>query len=265
MCRDPPTQMQTRTSPANAVNAVNVTAENQLGRVLRGLRKERGMTLLEASERIGLPVSTLSKIENNKMSISYDKLVAICKGLKIDMAQLFGAQAPLDDAPVVAPASLPAAAPAPVPAAAAAMAPPAVFTARRSITRAGAGYTIATPNYTHLYPAADLLHKQIVPIVGEIHARSIEEFGDMLRHAGEEYAFVLEGAVELHTDLYAPTRLETGDSIYFDSGMAHAYIAAAPGPCRILTICPAHPQQPGLQVDAHASPPSEPAPPARKR
>ena len=57
------------------------------------------------------------------------------------------------------------------------------------------------------------------------------------RHTGEEFALVLEGAVELHTELYAPARLEAGDSIYFDSTMGHAYLAAAPGRCRVLAVC----------------------------
>lgn len=43
--------------------------------------------------------------------------------------------------------------------------------------------------------------------------------------------------MELYTEIYAPVVLNTGDSIYFDSDMAHAYLAAAPGPCRVLTIC----------------------------
>ena len=212
-------------------NAVNAAAENQLGLVLRDLRKERGLTLLEASERTGLPVSTLSKIENSKMSISYDKLLCICKGLEVDIAQLFGADAPAEP-----------------------VAPRAAFGGRRSITRAGGGYAIETPNYGHLYPAADLLNKQIIPIVAEVRARSLKEFGELIRHTGEEYAFVLEGTVDLHTELYAPTRLETGDSIYFDSGMGHAYIAVGPGPCRVLSICSADPN--------HEGPHAEPVPAA---
>ena len=189
-------------------------AANQLGLSLRDLRKQRGMTLAEASALTGLPVSTLSKMENNRMSISYDKLLRICQGLGVDIAQLFAADAS------VAPAG---AAPA--------------FSGRRSITRAGEGYAIETANYAHLYPAADLLKKRIVPIVAEVRARSVTEFGELIRHSGEEYAFVLEGTVDLYTDLYAPTRLETGDSIYFDSGMGHAYIAVSPGVCRVLSIC----------------------------
>ena len=105
--------------------------------------------------------------------------------------------------------------------------------------RAGEGKSIETKNYSHLYPAWDLLNKKMIPIVAELHARSLEEFGELIRHPGEEYAFVLEGEVDLHTSLYAPVRLKAGDSIYFDSGMAHAYIAASEGRCRVLSLCSA--------------------------
>ncbi|HEY8948603.1 MAG TPA: cupin domain-containing protein, partial [Rhizomicrobium sp.] len=62
-------------------------------------------------------------------------------------------------------------------------------------------------------------------------------FGEMIRHSGEEYAFVLEGTVEFHSELYAPLTLRKGDSLYFDSGMAHAYLKADSGSCRVLSIC----------------------------
>lgn len=214
------------------------------GAALRSLRLQKGWTLAEVSERTGLPVSTLSKIENGKMSLSYDKLARLSTGLDVDIGALFSQGRP---------------------------APPVnAFHGRRSITRAGDGRAIETSTYGHLYPASDLLHKRFVPIVAEVRARSLEAFGEMIRHPGEEYAFVLEGVVELHTDLYAPVRLETGDSIYFDSGMGHAYIAASEGPCRLLSICSgeesqlraAFEEQPALPV---VRPPAAPSPPARRR
>lgn len=182
------------------------------GSALRALRKRKDWTLAEVSTRTGLPVSTLSKLENGKMSLSYDKLARLSAGLEIDIAQLFEADAAI---------------------------PRGTVNGRRSITRAGEGLAIGTENYGHLYPVADLLNKRFIPIIAEIHARSPEAFGDLIRHPGEEYAYVLEGTVELHTDLYAPVRLETGDSIYFDSGMGHAYIALGAGRCRVLSICSA--------------------------
>ncbi len=182
------------------------------GKVLRSLRLQRGLTLAEVSERTSLPISTLSKIENGRMSLSYEKLARISTGLSVDISILFSHQ-PTEE-PIAGPT-----------------------TARRSVTRAGEGHAIDTEAYHQLFPASDLLRKRFVPIVAEIKARSVEEFGEFIRHAGEEYTFVLEGVVVLHTDHYAPISLETGDSIYFDSGMGHAYIAGDDRPCRVLTIC----------------------------
>ena len=187
-----------------------MTSKAKPGAVLKGLRLANGWTLAEVSRRTGLPVSTLSKVENDKMSLSYDKLARISRGLEIDIGVLFSNE-------TAAPVSL--------------------VTGRRSITRVGEGRLIETETYESLYPATDLLNKRFVPIISEIHARSLSEFSELIRHPGEEYAFVVEGVVELHTDLYAPVRLEAGDSIYFDSGMGHAYLNAGPGRCRLLTIC----------------------------
>ncbi len=181
------------------------------GSVLKALRLEKGWTLADVSRLTGLPISTVSKVENDKMSLTYDKLARISKGLDIDIGLLFA----LNGAP-----------------------PPSTSgNGRRSVVRAGEGKVIHTTNYEHLYPATELLNKRFIPIVAEIRAWSLAEFGEMIRHSGEEYAYVLEGTVELHTDLYAPVRLDTGDSIYFDSGMAHAYIAVGPAQCRVLAIC----------------------------
>lgn len=82
-----------------------------------------------------------------------------------------------------------------------------------------------------------MLNKHLVPIIAEPHARSRAEFGELVRHEGEEFVYVLAGTVDLHTDLYAPARLEAGDSMYFDSRTGHAYIAVGLKRCRVLSIC----------------------------
>jgi transcriptional regulator with XRE-family HTH domain len=181
------------------------------GAVLKALRLRRGWTLAEVSQKTGLPISTVSKVENDKMSLSYDKLVRISQGLGIDISRLF------DDG----------------------VEPQQTVTGRRSINRAGEGRWIHTKNYDHLYAATDLLNKRFVPTVSDIRARTLGEFGELMRHPGEEYAYVLEGTLDLHTSFYAPVRLHKGDSIYFDSGMGHAYLVVGDEPCRLLTICTA--------------------------
>jgi transcriptional regulator with XRE-family HTH domain len=181
------------------------------GMALRQIRKEKQWTLAEVSRRTGLPVSTLSKVENDKLSLSYDKLVRICQGLEVDIARLFspgltqGAQSQA--------------------------------TGRRIITRAGEGKEIFTDNYNHIYPAAELLSKRFNPIIAELRASTLEDFGELVRHPGEEFAMVLEGTVDFCTELYAPARLEVGDSVYFDSGMGHAYLRVGDQPAKVLSIC----------------------------
>jgi transcriptional regulator with XRE-family HTH domain len=196
------------------------------GAALKTLRRKHGWTLAEVSRRTGLPTSTLSKIENDKMSLTFDKLARISAGLRVDISALFSGE---NGSAVQAGAN-----------------------GRRTIVRAGEGKAIETGNYSHLYPAWELLNKSLIPIVAELRARSLEQFGALIRHPGEEYTFVLEGEVDLYTSLYAPVRLKAGDSIYFDSGMAHAYIAAIEGPCRVLSICSAPETQ--LTVATQARP-----------
>jgi transcriptional regulator with XRE-family HTH domain len=181
------------------------------GAILKKLRIQRGWTLKEVSRRTGYPVSTLSKIENDRVSLTYDKLTRISAGLEVDFSSLFGAS---EAAPEATP-----------------------MHGRRSIARAGEGRSIESKNYFHLYPATELLNKRLIPIIVDIRARSLEEFGDLVQHSGEEFIYVLEGEIEVHTSAYAPVRLKAGDSIYFDSTMGHAYIAASSGPCRVLGVC----------------------------
>ena len=42
--------------------------------------------------------------------------------------------------------------------------------------------------------------------------------------------------MELHSDLYSPLALGPGDSVYFDSGMAHAYVRTSDEPCKMLSV-----------------------------
>lgn len=164
----------------------------------------------ELSARVGLPFSTLSKLENGKMAMTYDKLSRLALALNTDIGALVA-----EVSPAVPPASV----------------------GRRSVTLRGEGLDAQSAQHRHLYPASELLSKRMVPIIIEVKARTVEERGGLLRHEGEEYLYVLKGAMYLCSDLYAPLRLEAGDSVYFDSGMAHAYIRAGGESCTVLTVC----------------------------
>jgi transcriptional regulator with XRE-family HTH domain len=179
-------------------------------RAIRDVRIAQGLSLRALSARAGLPYSTLSKLENGKMALTYDKLIRLAQALNVDLKDILAT--PDERAAPVA-------------------------VGRRSITRAGEALDADSEKHVHHYPAADLLGKMMIPIIIDVQARSVDELGGLVRHGGEEYLYVLRGSMELHSDLYAPLTLDEGDSIYFDSGMAHGYVRISEEPCTVLAVC----------------------------
>ena len=188
------------------------STQKELGERVRAIRHLQGLTLADVAAKAGLPVSTISKLENGKVVFTYDKLMRLKGALDVDLSQLF----------VGGPST---------------QAPAAPMTGRRSIQRAGEGVVIETRSGSNVHLAGDVLNKHFQPMTGEVLARSLEEFGPFNRHPGEEFIHVLSGELELHTELYAPARLKVGDSIFFDSDMGHAYVSVGEEPCKIVLVC----------------------------
>jgi mannose-6-phosphate isomerase-like protein (cupin superfamily) len=112
-----------------------------------------------------------------------------------------------------------------------------MVTARRSVTRNGDGVMQRTANYEYRYLCTELADKRMVPIVTRIRSHTIAEFGPLVSHAGEEFIYVLEGAIHVHTVFYEPVLLQAGDSIYLDSTMGHAYLASGDREAVVLAVC----------------------------
>jgi transcriptional regulator with XRE-family HTH domain len=168
-----------------------------LGQIIRELRARKGWTLKEMSEQSGIPVSTLSKVENGRLTLTYDKLQQMSQRLKIRMSDLFAEADPQVES----------------------------ITARRSIGRIDDSVRVNTPNYDYYYLCPELRRKRMIPIVTRISAKSLDQFGELVRHSGEEYIHVLEGSIVVHTEFYDPVALRAGEGIYIDSNMGHAYVA----------------------------------------
>jgi transcriptional regulator with XRE-family HTH domain len=186
-------------------------AVQELGRRLKALRKQNNWRLADVSQRTGLAVSTLSKVENGRMSLTYDKLLQLAKGLSLDFADFFGS----------APSRQ----------------PPNLMTTRRSIDRQDDAVYVEVGGYRYWYLNSDLADKLMTPILGQTTARTLEEFGELVRHPGEEWLFVIQGAVEVCTEFYKSVVLKVGECVYIDSNMGHAYLAAADSPCRFVSVC----------------------------
>jgi transcriptional regulator with XRE-family HTH domain len=166
-----------------------------LGVRLKQLRKEQGLTQGELGRRIGVATSTISKVENNQLSPTFETLLKLAEGLEIDIAELL------------------------------AVGDHHIRRTRRAITPKGQGDVHETPHYTYELLCTELTNKKMYPLVARLKAYSATEFGPLFRHPGEELFYVLAGQVELRTEHYRPQRLGVGDCAYFDSTMGHACIS----------------------------------------
>lgn len=175
----------------------NQPKQQTLGTVLRSIRTRNGWTLKDMSERSGIPISTLSKVEHDRLTLTYDRLQQLSRKLEIRMSDLFAEGAEESTLKV---------------------------TGRRSIGSLEQAVRVVTDNYDYNYLCTDLRRKRMIPILTRIRARSANEFGDLVRHQGEEFVYVVEGRIEVHSEFYDPVVLEKGQGIYLDSSMGHAYV-----------------------------------------
>ncbi|MDB9753213.1 XRE family transcriptional regulator [Oceanospirillaceae bacterium] len=181
--------------------------QGNFGERLRALRQDRKMTLQQASKVTGVAQSTLSKMENNQLSPTFNLMQKLALGLGIDMPQLF---APVKEVRI---------------------------SGRRSVTKKQQGREHLTATYEHELLATELDSKRMVPFKSRVRARTLEEFGGWVRHEGEELLLVLEGDVVVYTEEYEPLALTEGDSTYFDSTMGHAVVSTSKGDALILWVC----------------------------
>lgn len=188
----------------------------RVGAAIRAKRVAAGLSLAELADRIGVALSTMSKIENGKISTSFERLDSVSRALQADLAEFLGPGA------VAMPAQHAIA-----------------YGMRRSITRPEDGQMIDAGPYLEWFHAADMLQKRFQPVVAEMLIDDVADYGPFTQHSGEEFNYVIEGEMEFHTEIYAPVRLKAGSSIYFDAEMKHAHIKVGEGPCRIVAVlCP---------------------------
>jgi transcriptional regulator with XRE-family HTH domain len=189
-------------------------ANSTLGSLIRSVRTQNGWTLREMSKKVGIPLSTLAKVETDKLSLTYDKLQQLSSRLGMTLTEFLG----LGEAPST-------------------QAPKPVVSGRRSVAAADNTVRVATPNYDYQYLCADLRQKRMVPIIVRLHSHDIAEFGELVKHKGEEFVYVLEGTIEIHLEFYTPVTLTAGQGIYLDSTMEHAYLAKDCESALVLAVC----------------------------
>lgn len=179
---------------------------SQIGARLKEIRRALDRTLAQVSEATGVSISNLSKIENNQISPSFDIMKRICDGLGVSIEDFMhpGAKS--------------------------------VVSGRKTTTRRDEGDHFTSGQYDYRAHASEISRKAMVPLEIRVRARKVDEFDHWSQHRGEEFVYVLSGAIEIHTEHYAPFRLDRGESGYFDSNMRHVYISVSKEDARVLSV-----------------------------
>ena len=154
----------------------------------------------------GISDATISRVETGKTLVSAHNLYVLAKVLGVDITAFYSHSAhPLQSG-------------------------------IRSVSRGGQGQDLATERFMTTILAGDLSNKQMHPAINVITQTTLEPGNALTGHSGEEFLFVLEGQLILHSAHYAPLLLDAGDSLYFDGTMPHAYLAGQGGEARILVL-----------------------------
>ncbi len=177
-----------------------------LAELIRQARKEKGWTLEETASRAGIGRSTLSKIENDQTRPGFEIIRRLTTALELRTPQLFVQSRGRATA------------------------------GRRDVTKAGTGEARSTKTYEHELLCSELTSKAMLPYISRIKARDISEFGEWIRHRGEEFMYVLSGELELHTEHYRPLRLSAGDSVYYDASMGHCCVSIGEEDAEVLWV-----------------------------
>ncbi len=191
---------------ARANGTTEEVAPLALGARVRALRKAHNWTLEQTAKRVGLARSTLSKIENEQMSPTFEAVKKLAEGLGISIPQLFT--------------------------------PPKTDQAlrRRAITRRGQGKRHLTGTYEHELLADSLRPKHMLPYRARIRARDVAEFGGWVRHDGEEFLYVLTGVITFYSEFYEPAEMRRGDSAYYDAAMGHNLVSSSDEDATVLWV-----------------------------
>jgi transcriptional regulator with XRE-family HTH domain len=205
--KSPARRRPARTAPESGRPAsVRSVTRLDLGARVRQIRQENSWTLQELSRRTGVNVSSLSKLENGLIDVTFETVMKICSGLDLSLEHLTNHEQATFRSGI------------------------------RSVTRRNEGLQLATQGYGFEVLCTDIARKGLLPVIVTVKARSLADVPRKSQHSGEEFIYVIRGRIHLYTEFYEPTLLKEGDSAYYDSSGEHAFVNAGDGEALVLSV-----------------------------
>ncbi len=174
------------------------TKKLKVGEKITSLRKKTGLTVDALAEKSGLTKIVVSQIESDVVSPTVAALIRIAKALDKDVNYFFQEEEPENIRIEVVRKS-----------------------ERKKVQRKRSSGSHPV-SYSYQSLAYRKAHKHMQPFLVEFDI-DVEEEAEMLTHDGEEFLFLLEGRLEMHTDSEVII-LKEGDSVYFESSIPHCFI-----------------------------------------
>jgi len=183
---------------ADRRTAVETIGDSEsLGRRLKALRTEQGITLAQLGGMVGLSAGYLSQIERNKARPSLATLSSVAETLGVELRSFFEHPAPV-----------------------------------WKVVRKSRGEEFVEPNREVAYQllSSEGVRGKFQPYrVTCLPGMEI----DTCAHPGEEFIFILEGQLEVSVGEEAFT-LREGDSIHYQGGQDHGWRNDSPKECVVI-------------------------------
>lgn len=183
--------------------------EKTVGEKIRQIREIKKVSLPELSERTGIDVALLQKIEEDKNVPSLAPLIKIARALGVRLGTF------LDDSDSFGPVVV-----------------------RSGEHHKGARFTsqsAETREHLNFFSLAyDKAGRNMEPFIVDIEPGQQSDYM-LSTHEGEEFIFVLDGEIEINygKEIF---HLGKGDSIYYDSIVMHNVHSANNAPAKILAV-----------------------------
>ena len=163
----------------------------KIGKTMRVLRKQKSMTLEELSQKSGVALATLSRMENDKMPGTVASHNKICKVLGVSIADLYRELE--DESKIV-----------------------------ESVTKGQ-----RTEHFVHARGATyellvmKAMEKKLMPLMMRISGGGITQ-EEKNKPGVEKFVYVITGAIEATVGDQTYT-LKRGDSLYLDASLTHTF------------------------------------------
>jgi transcriptional regulator with XRE-family HTH domain len=184
--------------------------DKSVGNRIKSVRESRSISIEEMAERTGLNEAQITRIEKNKELPSLAPLIKIARALGTRLGTF------LDDQDALGP----------------------VVSRKKSYKESVSFSTEHSASHTHMdyYSlSSDKSGRHMEPFIIQIAPRKENSDFPLSSHEGEEFIYCLDGLLEITygADTYL---LEEGDSIYYDSIVAHHVHAADSQGAKILAV-----------------------------